>query len=191
MTANRMEPGTSRGSDTSDAPSSSSLINCRLSKLFCGFELHRTHKHMTGDRSQLTNFIHKFLSTVKLGNDQVLKIMGYGDYQKRNITNQRYDVDAIGLEYTLGCNTSSLDDERLTLNPPPSAPFVPPSRHEWDLVFQPVFDEFFYSPASVASLVPVEEAPAPIESIGSPSLTTVDQDAPSPITSQTTPQSQS
>ncbi|GJT80191.1 hypothetical protein Tco_1054533 [Tanacetum coccineum] len=31
----------------------------------------------------------------------------------------------------------------LVLNPPPSTPFVPPSRHEWDLVFQPVFDEFF------------------------------------------------
>ncbi|GJZ75274.1 retrovirus-related pol polyprotein from transposon TNT 1-94 [Tanacetum coccineum] len=36
MTANRMEPGTSRGSDTSVAPSSSSLIECMLSKLFCG-----------------------------------------------------------------------------------------------------------------------------------------------------------
>nr|GEV88681.1 retrovirus-related Pol polyprotein from transposon TNT 1-94 [Tanacetum cinerariifolium] len=39
--------------------------------------------------------------------------------------------------------------------------------------------------ASVASLVPVEEASAPVESTGSPSLTTVDQDAPSPSTSQT------
>ncbi|GJW70384.1 hypothetical protein Tco_0127301 [Tanacetum coccineum] len=36
MTANRMKPGTSRGFDTSVAPSSSSLIDCRLSKLFCG-----------------------------------------------------------------------------------------------------------------------------------------------------------
>ncbi|GKC23875.1 retrovirus-related pol polyprotein from transposon TNT 1-94 [Tanacetum coccineum] len=82
-------------------------------------------------------------------------------------------------------------DIGLVPNPPPSAPFVPPSRHEWDLVFQPVFDEFFSPPASVASLVPVEEAPAPVESTGSPSSTTVDQDAPSPSTSQTTPQSQS
>ncbi|GJT85010.1 retrovirus-related pol polyprotein from transposon TNT 1-94 [Tanacetum coccineum] len=38
-------------------------------------------KHMTGDRSQLTNFVHKFLGTVKFGNDQLAKIMGYGDYQ--------------------------------------------------------------------------------------------------------------
>nr|GEU39177.1 retrovirus-related Pol polyprotein from transposon TNT 1-94 [Tanacetum cinerariifolium] len=47
------------------------------------------------------------------------------------------------------------------------------------------------TPTSVASLVPVEKASAPVESIGSPSSTTVDQDAPSPSTSQTTPQSQS
>ncbi|GKF99732.1 hypothetical protein Tco_0301423, partial [Tanacetum coccineum] len=36
-------------------------------------------KHMTGDHSQLTNFISKFLATVKFRNDQVAKIMGYGD----------------------------------------------------------------------------------------------------------------
>ncbi|GKE17197.1 retrovirus-related pol polyprotein from transposon TNT 1-94 [Tanacetum coccineum] len=45
--------------------------------------------------------------------------------------------------------------------------------------------------ASVASPVPVVEAPVPVESTGTPSSTTVDQDAPSPSTSQTTPQSQS
>ncbi|GJV36897.1 uncharacterized mitochondrial protein-like protein [Tanacetum coccineum] len=43
----------------------------------------------------------------------------------------------------------------LVPNPSPSAPFVPPSRHKWDLLFQPVFDEFFSPPASVASPVPV------------------------------------
>ncbi|GJT87649.1 retrovirus-related pol polyprotein from transposon TNT 1-94 [Tanacetum coccineum] len=36
--------------------------------------------------------------------------------------------------------------------------------------------------SSVASPVPVEEAPAPVESTGSPSSTTIDQDAPSPKT---------
>nr|GEV96600.1 reverse transcriptase domain-containing protein [Tanacetum cinerariifolium] len=42
-------------------------------------------KHMTGDRSQLTNFVHTFLGTVKFGNDQIAKIMGYGDCQIGNI----------------------------------------------------------------------------------------------------------
>ncbi|GKC35110.1 ribonuclease H-like domain-containing protein [Tanacetum coccineum] len=72
----------------------------------------------------------------------------------------------------------------LVPNPPPSAPFVPPSRNEWDLMFQPVFDELFSLLACVASPVPVEEAPAPVESTDSHSSTTVDQDAPSLINGQ-------
>nr|GEY35012.1 hypothetical protein [Tanacetum cinerariifolium] len=38
-------------------------------------------KHMTKDRSQLTNFVNKFLGRVKFGNDHVAKIMGYGNYK--------------------------------------------------------------------------------------------------------------
>ncbi|GKF69207.1 hypothetical protein Tco_0202264, partial [Tanacetum coccineum] len=54
-------------------------------------------KHTTGDRSQLTNFISKFLGTVKLGNDQVAKIMGYGDYQIGNVTiSGVYYVEGLG-----------------------------------------------------------------------------------------------
>ncbi|GJX66906.1 retrovirus-related pol polyprotein from transposon TNT 1-94 [Tanacetum coccineum] len=52
---------------------------------------------MTGDRSQLTNFISKFLGTVKFGNDQVAKIMGFGDYQIGNVTISRvYYVEGLG-----------------------------------------------------------------------------------------------
>ncbi|GJX68804.1 retrovirus-related pol polyprotein from transposon TNT 1-94 [Tanacetum coccineum] len=71
------------------------------------------------------------------------------------------------LEPALHEMTSATFSSGLIPNPPPSAPFVPPSRHEWDLVFQPVFDEFFSPPSSVASLVLVEEAPAPVESTDS------------------------
>ncbi|GJW84725.1 hypothetical protein Tco_0157870, partial [Tanacetum coccineum] len=46
-------------------------------------------KHMTGDRSHLTNFVNKFLGTVKFGNDHVAKILGYGDYQIGNVTISR------------------------------------------------------------------------------------------------------
>ncbi|GJW39937.1 retrovirus-related pol polyprotein from transposon TNT 1-94 [Tanacetum coccineum] len=52
---------------------------------------------MTRDRSQLTNFVHKFLGTVKFGNDQIANIMGYGDYQIGNITISRvYYVEGLG-----------------------------------------------------------------------------------------------
>nr|GEY69935.1 integrase, catalytic region, zinc finger, CCHC-type, peptidase aspartic, catalytic [Tanacetum cinerariifolium] len=54
-------------------------------------------KHMTGDRSQLINFVQKFLGTVKFGNDHVAKIMGYGDYQIGNVTISRvYYVEGLG-----------------------------------------------------------------------------------------------
>nr|GEV29819.1 retrovirus-related Pol polyprotein from transposon TNT 1-94 [Tanacetum cinerariifolium] len=54
-------------------------------------------KHMTGDRSQLTNFVNKFLGTVKFGNDHVVKIMGYGDYKIGNVTiSMVYFVEGLG-----------------------------------------------------------------------------------------------
>ncbi|GKE06785.1 retrovirus-related pol polyprotein from transposon TNT 1-94 [Tanacetum coccineum] len=54
-----------------------------------------------------------------------------------------------------------------------------------------MFDEYFNPPPSVASPVHVVTTPAPTDSTGSPSSTPVDQDAPSPSTSQTTQASQS
>nr|GEU48988.1 integrase, catalytic region, zinc finger, CCHC-type, peptidase aspartic, catalytic [Tanacetum cinerariifolium] len=53
--------------------------------------------HMTGDRSQLINFVHKFLRTVKFGNDHVAKVMGYGDYKIRNVTISKvYFMEGLG-----------------------------------------------------------------------------------------------
>nr|GEZ29442.1 hypothetical protein [Tanacetum cinerariifolium] len=54
-------------------------------------------KHMTEDRSQLVNFVQKFLGMVEFGNDHVAKIMGYGDYQIGNVTISRvYYVEGLG-----------------------------------------------------------------------------------------------
>ncbi|GJT76988.1 retrovirus-related pol polyprotein from transposon TNT 1-94 [Tanacetum coccineum] len=86
----------------------------------------------------------------------------------------------------------------LVPNPPPSTPFVPPLRTDWDLLFQPLFDELLTHPPSVdhptpkvIALINEVVAPVPAVSTGSPSSTTVDQDAPSPSNSQTTPETQS
>nr|GFA59331.1 integrase, catalytic region, zinc finger, CCHC-type, peptidase aspartic, catalytic [Tanacetum cinerariifolium] len=73
----------------------------------------------------------------------------------------------------------------------PSTSYVPPSRNDWDLLFQPMFDELL-NPPSVVNQVP--EAIAPIveviplvndDSTGSPSSITVEQDAPSTSNSTT------
>ncbi|GJR47357.1 retrovirus-related pol polyprotein from transposon TNT 1-94 [Tanacetum coccineum] len=85
----------------------------------------------------------------------------------------------------------------LVPNPPSSTPFVPPSRSDWDLLFQPMFDESLSSSPNVdvqapEVIAPIPEAVAPehVVSTGSPSSTTVDQDAPSPSNSHTTQETQ-
>ncbi|GKE26433.1 retrovirus-related pol polyprotein from transposon TNT 1-94, partial [Tanacetum coccineum] len=85
----------------------------------------------------------------------------------------------------------------LVPNPLPSTLFVPPSRTDWDILFQPMFDELLTPPLSVdlpapevIALINEVVAPVPVVSTRSPSSTTVDQDAPSPSNSQTTYETQ-
>nr|GFA48979.1 retrovirus-related Pol polyprotein from transposon TNT 1-94 [Tanacetum cinerariifolium] len=68
----------------------------------------------------------------------------------------------------------------------PSTSYVPPLRNDWDLLFQPMFDELLNHQPSVVNqapevIAPIAEVIPPIyaDSTGSPSSTTVDQDAPS------------
>nr|GFA16083.1 hypothetical protein [Tanacetum cinerariifolium] len=80
----------------------------------------------------------------------------------------------------------------------PSTSYVPPLRNDWDLLFQPMFDELLNPPPSVVNQTP--EAIAPIAEIippgyvdltGLPSSTTIDQDAPSTSNSPTPTEAQS
>ncbi|GKD50219.1 retrovirus-related pol polyprotein from transposon TNT 1-94, partial [Tanacetum coccineum] len=102
------------------------------------------------------------------------------------------------LEPALHEMTPATISSGLVPNPSPSTPFVRPSRTDWDLLFQPLFDELLNPPSSVDRpapevIAPITEvvAPEPAASTGSPSSTTVDQDATSPSNSQTTPKTQS
>ncbi|GJX05699.1 hypothetical protein Tco_0191615 [Tanacetum coccineum] len=53
-------------------------------------------KHMTGNLKLLTNFVEKFLGTVKFGNDQIAPILGYGDLVQGTITIKRvYYVEGL------------------------------------------------------------------------------------------------
>nr|GEX70193.1 uncharacterized mitochondrial protein AtMg00810-like [Tanacetum cinerariifolium] len=282
-------------------------------------------KHMTGDRSQLINFVQKFMGTVKFRNDHVAKIMGYDDYKIGNVTILRvYFVEGLGHNLFSGtvlqglvrglpklkfkkdylCSACAMgkskkkshkpksedtNQEKLYLlhmdlcglmrvesvnkknenlgklqpkadigifieyaptkkafriynstrqivetihvdfdelmamafeqrssgpaliemtpatvslglmqKPSSSTPYVPPSRNDWDLLFQPMFDELLNPPPSVDPQAPevialiVDVIPlVQVKSTGSPSSTIVDQDAPSPSKSQTTPETQS
>ncbi|GKD03921.1 retrovirus-related pol polyprotein from transposon TNT 1-94 [Tanacetum coccineum] len=102
------------------------------------------------------------------------------------------------LEPALHEMTPAIISSGLVPNPPPSTPFVPPSRTDWDLLFQPLFNELLNTPSSVDRpapevIAPIAKvvAPEPVASTGSPSSKTVDQDAPSPSNAQRTPKNQS
>ncbi|GJY39523.1 retrotransposon protein, putative, ty1-copia subclass [Tanacetum coccineum] len=79
---------------------------------------------------------------------------------------------------------------RLVQNPSSSTPYVPPSKKVCDIMFQPLFDEYFQPPSSVVSHVLSTAAPLPTDTTDTPSLTTIDQDAPSASTSPITQETQ-
>ncbi|GJY34576.1 retrovirus-related pol polyprotein from transposon TNT 1-94 [Tanacetum coccineum] len=242
MTANRMEPGTSRGSDTSIAPSSSSPIDCRLSKLLWYLDS-GCSKHMTGDHSQLINFFHKFLDTIKFdlevafrkhtcfvhnleGVDLLIGSRGTNLYSlsigdmmasspicllsKAIKTKLNAAIRNIHTDNRTEFVNQTLREyyEHVVISYETSVAQTPQQNGvvEWRnhtlveaartmLIYAKalfyLWAEAVATASTVASPVPVEEAPAPVESTDSPSSTTVDQDAPFPRTSQTTPQSQS
>nr|GEX98698.1 hypothetical protein [Tanacetum cinerariifolium] len=65
-------------------------------------------------------------------------------------------------------------------------PYVPPSKKNFEILFQPLFDEYFNPPPRVVSLVSTAvAAPRAVDPIDSPSSTTIDQDVPSASTSPT------
>nr|GEY67737.1 putative ribonuclease H-like domain-containing protein [Tanacetum cinerariifolium] len=81
-----------RKSKTTDPVRKSKVVQIVLCYLDFGCS-----KHMPGDRSQLTNFVNKFLGTIKFKNDHVEKIMGYSDYQNGNIMILRvYYMEELG-----------------------------------------------------------------------------------------------
>nr|GFA71963.1 integrase, catalytic region, zinc finger, CCHC-type, peptidase aspartic, catalytic [Tanacetum cinerariifolium] len=54
-------------------------------------------KHMTGNRALLTNFVEKFLGTVRFGNNDFAVIAGYGDVVIGSITIKKvYYVEGLG-----------------------------------------------------------------------------------------------
>ncbi|GKA94286.1 hypothetical protein Tco_0816324 [Tanacetum coccineum] len=148
-------------------------------------------KRMTGQCSQLINFVSKFFSTIRFGNDQIAKIIGYGDYQLRNVTiSWVYYVEGLNLDGAdllsglrdINLYTISLND---MLNSSPICLLSKTSKikswlwHKGDILFQPMFDEFFNPSPSVVSTVPTAIAQRAADPTGSPVSTSLEQDAPS------------
>ncbi|GJX13686.1 retrovirus-related pol polyprotein from transposon TNT 1-94 [Tanacetum coccineum] len=68
----------------------------------------------------------------------------------------------------------------LVPNPVSATPYVPPTNKEREILFQPMFDEYMEPPRVERLVSPASAVPVPVNSAGTPSSTTIDQDAPSP-----------
>ncbi|GJY78358.1 uncharacterized mitochondrial protein-like protein [Tanacetum coccineum] len=75
----------------------------------------------------------------------------------------------------------------LVQNIPSSNPYVLPIKNDWEILFQPVFDDQYLNPPPcVDHQVPAVIPPEPAILTGTPSSTIINQDKPSISTSQTT-----
>nr|GEX54573.1 ribonuclease H-like domain-containing protein [Tanacetum cinerariifolium] len=152
-----------------------------------------------------SDFIIKFLKMIQMR----LKVLQNGVVERRNRTlieaartmRTRRIVETIHVDFD---ELTTMASEQRSLGPalnemipatissrlmPKSSlltSYVPPSRNDWDLLFQPMFDELLNPSPSVDNqavkvIAPVADVIPPVQpdSTASPSLTTVDQDAPS------------
>ncbi|GKC03929.1 hypothetical protein Tco_0995539 [Tanacetum coccineum] len=79
----------------------------------------------------------------------------------------------------------------LVQNPPSTTPYVPPTKNDLNLLFQPMFDEYFNPPPSVVSPIHASAALRPAEPTSTPLSTSIEQDALTASTSLTIQETQS
>nr|GEX05968.1 retrovirus-related Pol polyprotein from transposon TNT 1-94 [Tanacetum cinerariifolium] len=134
-------------------------------------------KHMTGDRSRLMNFVKKFIGTVRFRNDHFGAIMGYEDYVIGNsvITRLHSENTLVMFETQMVLNLLKALAEAVA-----TAVFGAlcyPTNDSKDLgKLQPTADTGTF----VGPVPPTQAEQAPVNSAGTPSSTTIDQDAPTP-----------
>nr|GEY38783.1 retrovirus-related Pol polyprotein from transposon TNT 1-94 [Tanacetum cinerariifolium] len=68
----------------------------------------------------------------------------------------------------------------LVPNTVPVTPSAPPTNKELEILFQPMFDEYLEPPRAERPVPPTQAEPASVNSAGTPSSNTIDQDAPTP-----------
>ncbi|GJW46760.1 retrovirus-related pol polyprotein from transposon TNT 1-94 [Tanacetum coccineum] len=81
--------------------------------------------------------------------------------------------------------TSGYISSGLVLNQVASTSAKPHTKNEWDLLFQPMFDEYFNNPSAASNPISAATLPPPNNTgaSSSSSSTSIDKDAPSPSTS--------
>ncbi|GJY23071.1 retrovirus-related pol polyprotein from transposon TNT 1-94 [Tanacetum coccineum] len=153
---NVSEPNKHWGSTVSNSPSYF-LINFRLSRLFSDSVKSKKHSHNPKAEDSIQEMLY------------LLHMDLYGPIEIQSINGRKYILVIVDdySRFTWVKFLRSKDE-------------VPEFVIKFLKMIQPIFNEYFNPPPSVASLVPIVVAPDPADSTGSPSSTSVDQDAPSP-----------
>nr|GEX26106.1 uncharacterized mitochondrial protein AtMg00810-like [Tanacetum cinerariifolium] len=96
-------------------------------------------------------------------------------------TNDDEDLAMASEKFSLGPGPKLLTpgtiSSRLVPNISSSTPYVPPTKNDWEILFQPMFDEYLNPPLCVGHQVLVVIAPEPVVLTSTPSSTIIDQDA--------------
>nr|GEZ03417.1 retrovirus-related Pol polyprotein from transposon TNT 1-94 [Tanacetum cinerariifolium] len=153
-------------------------------------------KHMTWDRSRLSNFVKKFIGTVRFGNDHFGAIMRqFCDFDievafRKHSCYVRDTDEAVATAcYTQNRSLIHIRHNKIPYelissglipNRVPAVPYVPPINKDLEIVFQPTFDEYVEPPRIDRPVSPAPAVPAPVNSAGTPSSIVIDQDAHSP-----------
>nr|GEV79796.1 copia protein [Tanacetum cinerariifolium] len=154
------------------------------------------------DHSRIMNFMKKFIETVRFGNDHFGAIMGYEDYViGDSVISKIYNKRTRRIMETIHIQFDELTEPMapvhlstrpapifltpgqisswLVPNPVPTAPYVPLTNKDLEILFQPMFDEYMEPHRVERPVSPDLAVQVPVSSVGTPSSTTIDQDAPS------------
>ncbi|GJZ23730.1 retrovirus-related pol polyprotein from transposon TNT 1-94 [Tanacetum coccineum] len=194
--------------------------NCNLVEVSCTIRHNKTPYELIHDRKPYLTYFHVFGALCYPTNDgedqdnlkpkaDIGILVGYTPTKKAyRIYNRRTRMimETIHVEFDeltamtseqfgsgpeLQLMTPEIISSGLVQNPPSPIPYVPPTKNDWDLLFQPMFDEYFNPPPNVVFPVLAGAAPRPADPISSPSSTSIDQNAPSTGTSSTIHETQS
>ncbi|GKA61060.1 retrovirus-related pol polyprotein from transposon TNT 1-94 [Tanacetum coccineum] len=181
--SNSKEPKQSWGSTVSNVPSFS-LNECRLSKLFSDLGKLKP-------KADIGIFVGYALAkkAFQIYNKRTRIIIETIHFNCDELTEMASEQLSSGPEPKL--LTPGTISSGLVPNIPSSTPYVPPTKNNWEILFQPMFDEYLNPPPCVDPQVLVVIAPEPAVSTGTPSSMTIDQDAPPTRTSQTPPKTPS
>ncbi|GJY03623.1 retrovirus-related pol polyprotein from transposon TNT 1-94 [Tanacetum coccineum] len=132
-------------------------------------------KHMTGNRSKLKNFVEKFIGIYNKRTRRIMETIHVTfDELHQTMAPVRISSGPEPIMMTPGQLNSGLAP-----SPVPATTYIPPTDKDLEILFQPMFDEYFDQSTDSEPVPTATVVNAPIVSTNTSVSTTIAQDAPS------------